>query len=283
MNAAPNVSQVEAWNGLSGEHWVTEADRYDRMVGPFGERVIEMVAPRPGARVLDVGCGNGALALALSGLVGDSGSVVGLDISGPMLGEARRRASAARIGNATFERGDAQVHSLDSASFDAVVSRFGVMFFDDPVAAFTNIGRAVRPGGAMAFACWQELARNEWLIVPIAAALQYVPMPELGDPGAPGPFSFADPARVGQILADAGWVDVRLEEVVRLMWMGESVEDTVAFMKRTEMAETLMKGVDADTRDRAWNAVGAALEARSLSGTVELEGSAWIVTALLPG
>ena len=139
-NAGPNTAQIESWDGPGGQHWVAEAERYDRMTGSFGERIIEAAAPGPGERVLDVGCGTGAVALAVSALVAPGGSVMGLDVSGPMLACARRRADAAGIASVSFRNGDAQVCPLPPASFDAVVSRFGVMFFDDPVAAFANIG-----------------------------------------------------------------------------------------------------------------------------------------------
>ena len=184
-NTGPNAAQIENWDGAGGRHWVAEAERYDRMTGAFGERIIEAAAPRPGERVLDVGCGNGAVALAVSGLVAPGGSVMGLDVSGPMLAYARRRAAAAGIASVSFRKGDAQVYPLPPAGFDAVVSRFGVMFFDDPVAAFANLGRALRPGGRIAFTCWRDLLVNDWLMVPAGAALQYVPMPDLGQPGAP--------------------------------------------------------------------------------------------------
>src|SRR5687767_9978445 len=143
----PNVEEREYWDGTGGEHWATEADRYDFINRRFAERIGEALAPRPGERVLDVGCGNGALSLTIAPLVQPGGSVCGLDLSGPMLAVARRRAEEAVLDNAAFEQGDAQVHALPEAAFDAAVSRFGVMFFEDPVAAFANIGRALRPGG----------------------------------------------------------------------------------------------------------------------------------------
>jgi SAM-dependent methyltransferase len=282
-NTGPNAAQIENWDGPGGQHWVAEAERYDRMTGAFGERIIEAAAPRPGERVLDVGCGNGAVALAVSALVAPGGSVLGLDISGPMLGCARQRADAAGIASVSFRQGDAQVYPLPTASFDAVVSRFGVMFFDDPVAAFTNLGRALRPGGRIAFTCWRELAVNDWLMVPAGAALQHVPMPDLGQPGAPGPFSLADPERVHQVLRDAAFAQIALEEVVRPMPMGSSAEDVLAFMRGTEMAQVLMTGVDPGTAEQAWAAVKAALQAHAEPGGITLAGTAWIVTARRAG
>jgi len=281
--AAPNVSQIENWDGPGGQHWVAEAERYDRMTRSFGAQIIEAAAPRPGERVLDVGCGNGAVALAVSDLVAPSGSVTGLDISGPMLAYARRRAEAAGIASVSFCKGDAQVYPLPQASFDAVVSRFGVMFFDDPVAAFANIGRALRPGGRLVFTCWRDLMVNDWLMVPAAAALQHVPMPDLGQPGAPGPFSLADPERVDQVLRDAAFAQIVTEEVVRPMPMGSSADDVLAFMRGTEMAQVLMTGVDPGTAERAWTAIKAALQAHAEPGGITLAGTAWLVAARRAG
>ena len=279
----PNAAQIEAWNGEAGEHWVALAEQYDRLNGVFARHIVERLAAGPGERVLDVGCGNGALALQVAAEVGPSGAVVGLDISGPMLGLARRRAADAGYGHVEFVQGDAQVHALAPGSFDAVVSRFGVMFFDDPVAAFANLAGALRPGGRVVFACWQDLLRNEWILVPSAAALEFVPMPDLGGgPGAPGPFSLADPERVRAVLGAAGLVDVGLDEVVEPMLMGTSVADAIAFMRQTDIAATLMAGVEPDVAEQAWAAMARALEPHVTERGVELNGATWLVTARRP-
>ncbi|HEX7168852.1 MAG TPA: methyltransferase domain-containing protein [Acidimicrobiales bacterium] len=275
----PNDAQIESWDGPGGEHWVAEAARYDRMNERFGERIVEAAAPSAGERFLDVGCGNGAVALAIADLVGPEGSVTGLDISGPMLANARRRADAAGLGNVTFEKGDAQVAPIPDQSFDAVVSRFGVMFFDDPTEAFRNLQRALKPGGRVAFTCWQELFKNEWIVVPAVAALQHVPMPDLGEAGAPGPFAFADADRLRTLLADAGWADVALEEVVRPMAIAESLDDALHFLRNSDIGNTLVKGVDGETAERAWAAVRDALAAHEGADGVVLNGTAWLVTA----
>lgn len=273
----PNEAQIEHWDGEGGEHWAAEAEAYDRINGAFTERIVARLAPQAGERVLDVGCGNGALSLALAPVVE---SVVGLDISGPMLATAASRAASAGFSNVTFEQGDAQVHDVADASFDAAVSRFGVMFFEDPVAAFANIGRMLRPGGRLVFACWQTLLVNEWLMAPAGAALAHVPMPDLGgDPNAPGPFSLGDPDRVRSVLGDAGLVDVDLEDSRAQMNFGATADAAVAFLQGTDIAATLMKDVDEETIARAWAAVREALAAHETPDGVLLEGAAWLVTA----
>jgi len=276
----PNADQIEAWNGPEGEHWVAEQDRYDRIGFGYAERIIDAVEPRPSEQVLDVGCGNGAVALAIAPLVVPDGSVHGLDVSGPMLAAATRRAEQAGLDNVTFERGDAQIHPLPDAAFDAMVSRFGMMFFDDPAAAFANLARALRPGGRIVFTCWQELAHNEWLMVPAGALLAFVPMPDLGAPGQPGPFSLADPDHIRGLLTR--FTDVTIDEVTAPMRFGDDIEDVVAFMQRTELAKTLMKDVGADTARAAWAAVTEALAPYATADGVTLNGAAWLVQAHRP-
>ncbi len=279
--AIPNVEQSEYWDGSAGEHWAAEHVRYDRINRGFRDRVIEMLAPQSGERVLDVGCGNGALGLAIGPLVAPNGLVVGLDLSGPMLEAATARARGAGLTNVSFERGDAQVHEFPALGFDGIVSRFGVMFFDDPDAAFANLARALRPGGRMVFACWQEMSANEWLTVPAGAVLAYVPMPDLGEPGRSGPFSLADPERIRSILKGAALTEVAIDEFRCPMPMGSSVEDTVAFLRRTDLA-ALMAEVSEDVAAAAWEAVRAALVPYRTADGVVLSGAAWIVTAARP-
>jgi SAM-dependent methyltransferase len=279
----PNSTQIERWDGRTGRHWVAEAERYDQMTQAFGDRIVESAAPQPGERVLDVGCGNGAIALAISVLVQPGGTVMGLDISSPMLEEASRRATAAGITNLSLQKGDVQIYPLAQAAFDLVVSSFGVMFFDDPLAAFANLARALAPRGRLVFACWRELLDNEWLMVPVGAVLTLVPTPDPGPSGGPGPFSLADKNRLQEMLLDAGFTHPHIEELRRPMWMGVSAEDTVMFMQQTEMAETVMKDVDPGTQQRAWAEVADALKTRAKAdGSIELSGSAWLVTANRP-
>lgn len=278
----PNDEQAAYWEGAGGEHWVAHQARYDRINGGFGDRVVEVLSARPGEWVLDVGCGNGALSLAIGPLVAPGGSVLGLDISGPMLDIAAARARAAGLENVRFERGDAQVHVLPEAGFDAVVSRFGLMFFDDPHVAFANLARSLRPGGRVVFAVWQELTANEWLMVPVGAALAHVPVPDLGEPGGPGPFSLAEPERFRSLLEDVGLAAVNVDDVRCPMPMGATVEDTVEFMQGTDMAAVLLADVSDDVARAAWEAVRAALAPYAGDDGVVLGGAAWIVTATKP-
>ena len=206
-----NTDQAERWN--SGEdvaHWIDNQARYDRMNEPFTAMILETAALRPGSHVLDVGCGCGGTTLAAARLIAP-GQAVGIDLSAPMLARARAGAEAAGHGNAVFQQGDAQVHPLAPTRFDAVISRFGVMFFADPVAAFANIRSATRPAGRLVFVCWQPLAANQWLLVPGAALAEHVPPPAgPGSGDGPGMFGFADPDRVRSVLTAAGWRDIEI-------------------------------------------------------------------------
>lgn len=272
-----NADQIRNWDGPAGEHWVREMARYDAMVEPFGRRLLDAAGPRPGERVLDVGCGTGALAAELARLVGPSGEVTGLDVSGPMLAAARERAPGV-----TFVKGDAQTHPLASAAYDLVVSRFGLMFFDDPAAAFANLAGALAPGGRLVFVCWQDLLRNDWIMVPATAALEHVPMPPVTDRSGPGPFSLAGPDLVRGLVTGAGLVDVAIDEVRAPMRMGVSVDDAVAFYRRTEIASEMIERASPAAQARAWEAVTAAVTAAAGDAGVAFDGVAWLVTARAP-
>jgi SAM-dependent methyltransferase len=273
-----NEAQISHWAGEGGEQWVADHERYDRLLAPYGRRVVGALDQARDARVLDVGCGNGALTREVAAKV-PNGTVTGVDISTPMLAFARRQAAEAGLGNVRFLEADAQVHAFEPGSFDAVVSRFGVMFFDDPEAAFANIGAAVRPGGQLVFVCWRELLANEWMAVPVGAALQHVPMPALPAAGAPGPFAFADPDKVRAVVAAGGFGDIALEEVDEQEPIGASVDEVLRFLGNSEMARTLFDGVDDDVADRAWAAVADALAAHETRDGIVLGGAAWLVTA----
>jgi SAM-dependent methyltransferase len=279
MDAQPtNIEQARAWGGRSGAHWVEHTERYDRMLAPYLGPIVEAAHLSATDRILDVGCGTGVLTRSAARLAVD-GQGLGVDISAHMIAAARDITDAEGPMNATFEQVDAQTHDFPAGGFDALVSRFGVMFFDDPVAAFANLHRAVRPGGRVAFACWQGMLHNEWLVVPAAAAAEHVGLPEPEAPDTPGPFSLAEPDRVRQVLGDAGYADVDLTTVGGPMVLGPDLDDTMAFLAGHEIAERLFEGQDPAAVDKALAAMRDALAAHAGPHGVVLSGKAWLVTA----
>jgi SAM-dependent methyltransferase len=275
-----NVVQAELWNGAEGRDWADHPERYEAMLGPFGARVLDAVALRPGERVLDVGCGAGDLARAAANRVGPDGQVLGLDLSAALI-DAARQATAAD--QASFVVGDAQTYGLPQGGFDVVVSRFGVMFFDDPVAAFANLGSALRPGGRLGFVCWQDAAANEWMLTAPMAALAHAPPPDPAVFEALSPFGFADPDRVVAILGEAGFVDVTCTGVEQPLLFGgaRTVEDAVEFF-RDGIGASLLAGAGPEQVAAALDAVREALVPRMTARGVELGAAAWLVTAAMP-
>lgn len=280
-----NTAQAEHWNtGPGVSHWVSNQHRYDRMHQPFTTMILDAAGLRPGEQVLDVGCGAGGTTIAAARLV-TPGEVTGVDLSAPMLELARAGAQEAGLGNATFHQDDVQVRRFGPARFDAVISRFGVMFFEDPVAAFTNIRSAVRPGGRLVFVCWQSLAANDWLLIPGAALAEIVPPGDFGTAAGPGMFAFADQNLVYEILAGAGWTDIQItpQQVRLLVGGGGSVADTADFLRSATIGRTMLAGADAATTDRALAAVRAALAQHADADGVHLGAGVWLVQAAAPG
>ncbi|HEY0126383.1 MAG TPA: methyltransferase domain-containing protein [Blastococcus sp.] len=272
-----NAEQFRAWNGDEVEHWVTHIDRYEAASARFDPWLLTAADIGPTDRVLDVGCGAGISSSAAARTAVD-GHVVGLDLSAPLLAVARRRTEAAGLANVTFLQGDAQVHPFEPAAFDVVLSRFGVMFFADPPAAFTNIGRAVRPEGRLAMLVWQELARNEWLGILFDTLAVGRPLPAPA-PGAPGPFGLADPDTVRSLLTGAGFVDVDLADVREPERVGADVDDAYAFMTSLGPTRGLLAGLDEHDRASARSALRARLAERAGPDGVLLDAAAWLVTA----
>lgn len=205
--ADENAAQRAFWNGPQGESWVTNQADLDALQAAVADLLLAEAAPRPGARLLDIGCGAGASTLAFAAAVGPRGTVTGIDISEPLLALARARAEDAGADNVTFLHADAAHHPFAATEADQVVSRFGLMFFADPVAAFRNIAAALRPGGTLVFTAWAPADRNPWFALPLAAAVERLGSSETSDPDAPGPMAFRDIGRVTTLLAAAGLSD----------------------------------------------------------------------------
>ncbi len=272
-----NTEMAEYWNGRPAGAWVKEAKRFDIMLAPFGRRLLTAAVLKPDEQVLDVGCGNGAVSLDAARAVGRGGRVTGLDLSAPMLEVARRRSEVQGI-DVSFVQGDAQTVSFEE-QFDVVLSRFGVMFFSDPPAAFANLAKATRSGGRLCFVCWQEMFANEWIAVPAMAMVAHVGIPELPEPGAPGPFALADASRTMGLLESAGWSEVTIEEHKDGMRMGRDPEDVIAFMLSDEMGRRLVEDKDPEAVKAGTEATLEALRPYVTPEGVVLGGATWLVRA----
>lgn len=275
MTHVVNSAQAQAWNGYEGEHWAAHYDRYDAVNGGFNEALLDAAAIDEHARVLDLGCGNGQLTMAAAQRA-RFGQVTGVDLSDPMLARARDRAKAEHVPNASFERGDVQVHPFREASFDVALSRFGVMFFADPVAAFANVGRGLRPGGRLAFVCMTALSGTDLGTV-LGAMEAHLPRPT--GPDGTGPTSFADPTRTRSVLSDAGFRDIACTRVEADQVWGRDIADAVEFISGWGPVKFHLEQAAPDDATGALDALGAALRRFSEPGAVRLRGTAWLVTA----
>ncbi|MEV8015511.1 class I SAM-dependent methyltransferase [Streptomyces sp. NPDC086554] len=277
MEQIANTEQAQAWNGYEGTHWARNQDRWDAVNAGFNEPLLTAAALTGGERVLDIGCGAGATTRQAARQVG-TGSALGLDLSGPMLERARASARHEGIDNVVFERGDAQVHPFDPDTYDVMLSRFGVMFFADPVAAFTNIAGALRPGGRAAFICAAEAEGSEWLQA-IAALGDILPIGGFGKPGGPGMFSLADPDRVRSVLTAAGFERLGVTHVEADGNWGRDADDAAAFLLDSGPGHHLLGQVGPDAQERARRTLTDVLRPHERDGELRLRGTAWLVTA----
>ena len=274
-----NADQIAYWNGPGGEHWTERQPLQDILLAPISQILIDSAAASPGERIIDVGCGCGSTSIALAQAVAPSGFVLGIDISAPML--ARARQLAPKTLPVDFVLADATVHPFDPASFDLLVSRFGVMFFAEPALSFANLRRALKPAGRLAFACWREPRENPMLMTPLQAAYKHVPkLPQPG-PEDPGPFSFASEERVKRILREAGFVDVAIvpRNLSLDIAIGRGLEAAVQGAIEIGPASRALHDHPEDVRAAAKESIREALKPFVRGETVPLPAAIWIVTA----
>lgn len=277
-----NEEQRARWNGIDGEYWAHHQERMDRTLLPVTGPLLAFAAPRPGTTVIDVGCGCGGTTIELARAVGPSGRVIGVDLSAPMLGTARERLR--EFTNVSFLLGDAAELPLHDVGAELIVSRFGVMFFGDPAAAFRNLRSGLVPGGRLRFACWRPIKANPWLQIPLHAAYEHVPRLPKPDPEEPGPFSFADAVRVTRILTSAGFsapvftpLDIEMD-----LSAGGTFEDAV--FQSSDMGPTRRALADQpeEIRAAAVDSIRRVLKPYASSAGVKLPGAVWLVAADRP-
>ena len=274
-----HAAQRAFWNSDAALRWLRRQEETDATLAPAEAAAIARAAPRSGEQVLDIGCGCGASTLALAERVGASGRVVGIDISEPMLERTRER--AARLPQVETLLADAATYEFPDESFDLMFSRFGVMFFGDPAAAFAHLRAALKPNGRLVFACWRAFPENPWMAAPYHAATKHVPRPPRPGPEDPGPFSFADPDRVKRILTQAGFAAPSFETFDFALDIagGRGVDAAVESAAMVGAAAGAMKDQPPDLREKARAEMRAALAEHEKDGRVELAGAVWIVAA----
>lgn len=272
-----NVDQAQAWDGHEGDVWTEHADRYDRAGRHLERHLHESEPVRRSDAVLDVGCGTGRLTRWAAHQSVD-GPALGLDLSSRMLALARKRSDAEGLTNASYVQGDAQVHPLPPASHDVVLSSFGAMFFGDPVAAFSNIGASLRPGGRLALLVWRSLAQNEWLQVLRSSLAAGRDLPE--PPGVgPSPFGLSQPDHVRAVLQGAGFLEVELTAIDEPMDLGDDADDAMDFARTMGIYEGLTHGLDPDVVRSVTEDLHNALQKAETPDGVALDSAAWLITA----
>jgi SAM-dependent methyltransferase len=270
-----NVGTAREWDGPLGEFWADHADRKDAQVARYLPALLDAAAIAPGAHVLDVGCGTGRTSRQAARLAG-SGSVTGIDLSARMLDLARRRAADEGMTNVRFEQADAQVADLGTDRYDRIISRNGVMFFGDPVAAFTNLARALRPDGRLVVLVWQAMAENEWINAFLAAVAAGGEV-DLPPADAPGPFSLGDPDRLRLVLTAAGFAEPQVRDVREPVCYGADVDSALPIV--LDVVGRRIAGFDEAGRAAAKAALRADLAAHLGPDGVTYRSAVWIAGA----
>ncbi|MGW6980291.1 class I SAM-dependent methyltransferase [Streptomyces sp. NPDC054932] len=276
-----NTAQAEAWNGYEGEQWARSQERWDAINNGFNQPLLDAAAITESDHVLDIGCGAGRSTL-LAAQRAVRGRALGLDLSGPMLERARECAQREGVENVSFVQGDAQVHAFDAEGFDAVISRYGMTFFTDPVAAFANLHRALRPGGRLAFICAAEAEANEWLEA-LASLEGILPLGGFGKPGGPGMFSLTDPEHIRTLVTAGGFGEVDVQRLEVPGNWGADAADAAAFLLDSGPGRHLLSQVTPPQQAEARQALTDTLHRHEAEGSVWLRSSSWLVTAMHNG
>jgi SAM-dependent methyltransferase len=272
-----NAEEIAYWDGPAGSRWSQYQQRMDRAFESFDDAVLARAIARPGESVLDIGCGCGATALALARAVGATGHVEGVDVSHEMLALAQRRAAAAGLTNIRFTRSDASNDDLGVGAFDLLFSRFGVMFFDDPTAAFAHVRASLRSPGRLAFVCWRDLAANPWFSVPYFSVRDFAPPQPKMAAHAPGPMAFADADYLRTILETAGFANVAIEPFDANLTLGTRAEAT-EMLSQLGPAARMIELAPEDAKPAALASLERALGEHERDGSVRLTGGVWLVT-----
>jgi len=276
-SAEINADMLAFWNGKGGDTWVARQKHTDITLAPVTDALLAFAAPRAGERVVDIGCGCGAPTLEFARAVGPSGRVAGIDISGPMLAEGKRRSNAAGITNIDWQEADPATAPLDE--YDLLASAFGVMFFGDRVAAFTNMRRGAAPNARMALVCWRALAENPWMEVPMTAVARHLPPRPKPIPNAPGMFAFADPDHVSRVLTMTGWTSPRFEKLDMDLDIAadRGLEEAVVQSTQIGAVNSWLRNQPAEVVSAAVASLREALVPYADGASVRLPGAMWLI------
>jgi SAM-dependent methyltransferase len=271
---AGEEEQVKLWNGSAGRAWVDAQELVDQVFKPFEDLLVEAVGSN--ARVLDVGCGTGSTTRAIARLLGAEGRCLGIDISEPMIAAARIRAEQERLA-VTFIRADAQTHAFEPASFDVIISRFGVMFFDDSVRAFANLRSAAWNGAGLRFIAWRAAAENPFMTTAERVATPLLPNLPARQPNAPGQFAFADQQRIFSILKGSGWREIEIRPIDVACALPE--KELNRYLAQFGPVGRALQGVDERTRNAVAAAVRPAFDPYLHGAEARFTAACWMVTA----
>ena len=278
-----NAAQRRYWNTVAGPRWVASPGFRERRNQESTALLLARLGLTDGESVLEIGCGTGALTAPVAEAIGEHGRLVAVDISEPMLGAARQRIAERRLRNVTLLHGDAQVFAFEPAAFDLATSRMGVMFFADPVAAFRNIGGALKPGGRLVFACWAPLAENRHWLISYEIALRHLGPPAPAPAHEPSPLAFADPDYIRGVLSAAGFAAITVERAHPTIVGGSPEEEARQALLMGPTARLIeQKQPDEPTRQTIAREIEAAFTAEARTGPIRLPATIFLVAAYCP-
>ena len=275
-----NQEQKEFWNEKKGEIWVSLESKIDKMLGPLGDQAIKILKPKVGEKILDIGCGTGSTSQTLSKFVGESGIITGIDISKPILNFAQKQKENKRIKNINFIQADAQNHKFSDLNYDAVFSRFGIMFFEDPISAFKNIKKSLSCNGRLTFVCWSKSEDNDWMNLSSNVASQFLELPPKANPKEPGPFAFEDYFYMEEILIKSGWKNIKIKAYKENIVIGKTLDYAADFLSRMGPMSVPFENANKQTKEKVISALKECYSKYFTTKGVEFHFSSWIVSAL---
>ena len=274
-----NQEQKEFWNEKKGKIWVSLESNIDKMLGPLGHHAIKILNPKSGEKILDIGCGTGSTSQSLSKLVGENGLITGIDISEPILRFAKNQLDNRNIKNIDFIQEDAQTFNLSNFNYDAIFSRFGIMFFEDPFFAFKNIKKSLNSKGRITFICWSTREENDWITLSSKVASQFLELPPKNNPREPGPFAFEEYSYIKEILTKSGWKNINIKNHKENIIVGKTLDHAAAFLSKMGPMSVPFENSNEKTKAKVIEALKECYSKYLIPKGVEFHFSTWIVSA----